>query len=62
MDFSPFCFCVEGFRLIAVSMLPLAEGSLIYGSEDAGITVHAKGLYFLCILCVDSWWWNQILV
>lgn len=24
-------------------MLPLAEGSLIYGSEDAGITVHAKG-------------------
>ncbi len=33
----------EGFRLIAVSMLPLAEGSLIYGSEDAGVTVHAKG-------------------
>ncbi len=32
----------KGFRLIAVSMLPLKSGSLIYGSEDAGVTVHAK--------------------
>jgi hypothetical protein len=32
----------KGFRLIAVSMLPLGRGSLIYGSEDAGVTVHAK--------------------
>lgn len=31
----------KGFRLIAMPMLPLESGSLIYGSEDAGITVQA---------------------
>lgn len=30
----------KGFRLIASSLLPLGEGSLIYGSNDAAQTIH----------------------
>ena len=30
----------KGFRLIAVSLLPLSKGSLVYGSNDAGETIH----------------------
>eukprot|EP00007_Cunea_sp_BSH-02190019_P003726 CAMPEP_0174236740 /NCGR_PEP_ID=MMETSP0417-20130205/5774_1 /TAXON_ID=242541 /ORGANISM="Mayorella sp, Strain BSH-02190019" /LENGTH=1527 /DNA_ID=CAMNT_0015315423 /DNA_START=44 /DNA_END=4627 /DNA_ORIENTATION=- len=30
----------RGFRLIAMSVLPLSKGTLIYGSNDAGRTVH----------------------
>lgn len=30
----------HGFRLIAMPLLPLTKTSLVYGSEDAGVTVH----------------------
>ena len=32
----------RGFRLIAMSLLPIQGDSLIYGSKDAGLTVHAS--------------------
>eukprot|EP01091_Cochliopodium_minus_P016198 TRINITY_DN5993_c0_g1_i1.p1 TRINITY_DN5993_c0_g1~~TRINITY_DN5993_c0_g1_i1.p1 ORF type:complete len:1174 (+),score=399.27 TRINITY_DN5993_c0_g1_i1:76-3597(+) len=32
----------KGFRLIAVSLLPLSKNSLIYGSNDAGETIHRE--------------------
>ena len=32
----------RGFRLIAMSHLPLKNESLIYGSKDAGLTVRAS--------------------
>ena len=33
-------YALQGFRLIAISLLPLGKDSLIYGSNDAGITIH----------------------
>ena len=35
----------RGFRLIAVSLLPLSSNSLVYGSADAGRTVHTRNPY-----------------
>jgi len=31
----------NGFRLMAVSLLPIDKNSIVYGSSDAGKTVHA---------------------
>jgi hypothetical protein len=31
----------RGYRLVAISMLPIGKESIIYGSSDAGATVHA---------------------
>ena len=31
---------LKGFKLLASGMLPLEKGSLVYGSNDAGITIH----------------------
>ena len=36
----------KGFRLIASSLLPLGKDSLIYGSNDAGLTVHRDNADF----------------
>ena len=36
----------RGFRLIAMSLLPLKGESLIYGSKDAGLTVYASNPEF----------------
>jgi hypothetical protein len=36
----------RGFRLIAMSVLPIRGDSLIYGSKDAGRTVHNKDKKF----------------
>lgn len=36
-----------GFRLIAMTHLPLSSGSLIYGSNDAGKTIYNKSPEFL---------------
>ncbi len=30
----------RGFRLIALSVLPISKQTIIYGSNDAGLTVH----------------------
>lgn len=30
----------RGFRLVAMSLLPISKSTLIYGSDDAGKTVH----------------------
>ncbi len=32
----------RGFRLIATSVLPISEETIVYGSCDAGLNVHAK--------------------
>jgi hypothetical protein len=32
----------RGFRLTALSLLPIHKDSIKYGSSDAGITVHAE--------------------
>lgn len=32
----------RGFRLIAVSVLPISKQTIVYGSNDAGLTVHKK--------------------
>ena len=29
-----------GFRLIAMSILPISEGTIIYGSNNSGVTIH----------------------
>jgi hypothetical protein len=31
----------RGFRLVAISILPITDRTLIYGSSDAGRTVYA---------------------
>ena len=31
-----------GFRLIAISLLPIGKGTLIYGTGDAGKTIYAS--------------------
>lgn len=31
----------RGFRLMASSVLPINETTLVYGSRDAGLTIHA---------------------
>lgn len=30
----------KGYRLVAMSFLPISKGSLVYGSSDAGKTIH----------------------
>ena len=40
----------RGFRLIAMSVLPLRGMSLIYGSKDAGNTVYATDSDFNAIM------------
>jgi len=32
----------RGFRVVAMSVLPVTVRSLVYGSRDAGVTVYAK--------------------
>jgi tetratricopeptide (TPR) repeat protein len=36
----------RGFRLIAMSILPIDRTTIVYGSADAGTTVHAKDAVF----------------
>eukprot|EP01132_Coremiostelium_polycephalum_P005864 gene5864-7293_t len=36
----------RGFRLMAMSLLPISKSSLIYGSSDAGQTVHTSNTIF----------------
>jgi tetratricopeptide (TPR) repeat protein len=36
----------RGFRLIAMSVLPIGSKTLIYGSNDGGVTVHADDATF----------------
>jgi len=36
----------RGFRLMAMSLLPISKKSLIYGSSDAGQTVHTSNTIF----------------
>ena len=40
----------RGFRLTAVSLLPLSKHSLIYGSADAGATVYASDPHFNALM------------
>lgn len=39
----PLCTLIDyrGFRLIAMSILPLYYGGLVYGSNDGGLSIHA---------------------
>jgi hypothetical protein len=32
----------RGFRLVAMSILPVSESTIIYGTSDGGISVHKK--------------------
>eukprot|EP01126_Amoeba_proteus_P028128 TRINITY_DN27796_c0_g1_i1.p1 TRINITY_DN27796_c0_g1~~TRINITY_DN27796_c0_g1_i1.p1 ORF type:complete len:158 (+),score=23.81 TRINITY_DN27796_c0_g1_i1:65-475(+) len=32
----------RGYRVVALSILPIDQTTLVYGSSDAGITVHRK--------------------
>ena len=36
----------RGFRLVAVSLLPISSKTIIYGSSDAGRTVHSSDEHF----------------
>ncbi|KYQ92909.1 hypothetical protein DLAC_05501 [Tieghemostelium lacteum] len=36
----------RGFRLVAMSLLPISKKSLVYGSSDAGQTVHTSNTLF----------------
>jgi hypothetical protein len=38
----------RGFRLVAMSILPISRKTIKYGSADAGLSVHHDdpGLYF----------------
>jgi len=35
-----------GFRVVAVSLLPVGKDTIIYGSSDGGYNVHAKNPEF----------------
>ena len=39
-----------GFRLIAISLLPIGEGTLVYGTGDAGKTIYASDEKFNAIM------------
>jgi Clustered mitochondria len=40
----------RGFRLIAMCLLPISKGSLKYGSNDAGRTVHCDNRRFARVM------------
>jgi hypothetical protein len=41
----------RGFRLVAMSILPVNAMSLVYGSQDAGKTVHNSSPVFAAKVC-----------
>ena len=44
------CFQQTGFRLIAISILPINRSTIVYGSNDGGQTVHAEDEAFNLIM------------
>ena len=38
--FGDLLLCVQGWTMIATPVLPITRHTLVYGSNDAGVTVH----------------------
>jgi hypothetical protein len=52
--FTRFDDTAVGFRLIAMSLLPLTANTLVYGSSDGGNTVHDDDVEMRKLMSVTS--------